>query len=555
MKKTIQEESNMKREVMAEKGKTPLDYLKEEEKKKYRACIIDGKIRELTYVFSLDKREEITYLDLCDSEATRIYSNSIRFLLSIAAKRVNPKIEIRFFYNISRSLFAKVISPSSFRVTMKFVQALDKERKHLISLDVPFIRQKVTQPSALETYRQEKKMDKIQIRKYRSEDYVHICQTTIEGTTYSDYLYGYLVPSSGYLSKFALQIYQPGILIRVPRAECNGELPPFSDESRFATSLASSYAWSSKNNLDTVYKVNKFIKDYGSRELINLSEARINNRLAELGSRIVGREEKIRLICIAGPSSSGKTSFSNRLQFELMAKTLRPVRISRDNFYIPRGELKPGTDIESIDALDLPFFNSVRNKLIQGEEVTLPVYDFKEGKRKDGKKISVGPNQPIIIEGIHALNPLSTASIPEFQKFRIYIAPQPQVNIDNHTPLSRSDLRLLRRIARDSRTRGSSALETIKRWPNVRQGEFKYIYPSQQNADFVFDSYRPYEPAALRNLVIPELEKVPADCLEHLTASRLKARVKYFIPINLDDIPCNSLRREFVGGTSFKDAR
>ena len=534
---------------------TPLDYLPEEEKKKYRVCIIDKKVRELTYKFQQDEKKEIEYLDLSNSEATRIYSNSIRFLLAIACKRVNPKIEIRFFYNISRSLFAKVVSPAAFHVTPRFITALDEERKKLVDRDIPFVRYKVTKPHALEYYKKEKKRDKVRIRKYRREDYAHVCQRTIGDQTYTDYLYGYLVPSSGYLKKFAIQSYAPGILIRIPRSECGGEIPPFSDESRFASSLQTSYIWASKNNLDTVYKINKFIEDYGARELINLSEARINNRLSDLGSRIVNREEKIRRICIAGPSSSGKTSFSNRLLFELMARSLRPVRISMDNFYIPRSELKPGTDIESIDALDLPFFNSVRNQLIHGEEVTLPVFDFKEGKRKTGKKIQLDEDQPIIIEGIHALNPLSTSSIPEYQKFRIYIAPQPQVNIDNHTPLSRTDLRLLRRIARDARTRGSSAEETIRMWPNVRNGEFCYIYPSQQNADYVFDSYRPYEPSALRNIVIPQLDKVPVDSPEHLTASRLKARVKYFLPMPLEDIPCNSLRREFVGGTSFKDAR
>jgi uridine kinase len=193
--------------------------------------------------------------------------------------------------------------------------------------------------------------------------------------------------------------------------------------------------------------------------------------------------------------------------------------------------------------------------LIQGEAVALPVYDFKNGIRSFGKPIQVEENQPIIIEGIHALNPKLTPSIPEAQKYKIYIAPQPQVNIDNHTPVSMTDMRLLRRIARDSRTRGSDATETINMWPNVRSGEFKYIYPTQENADFVFDSFFPYEPCALRNIVLPLLDKVRPDQKEYLTASRLKQMVKYFLPIPTNNIPCNSLMREFVGGSSFKDAR
>ncbi len=195
------------------------------------------------------------------------------------------------------------------------------------------------------------------------------------------------------------------------------------------------------------------------------------------------------------------------------------------------------------------------SKLIQGDAVPLPNYDFKEGIRTFSKPILVEDNQPIIIEGIHALNSKLTPSISEAQKYKIYIAPQPQVNIDNHTPLSMTDMRLLRRIARDSRTRGSDASDTISMWPNVRNGEFKYIYPTEENADFVFDSFFPYEPCALRNIVLPLLDKVQPTQQEYLTASRLKQMVKYFLPIPSNNIPCNSLMREFVGGSSFKDAR
>jgi uridine kinase len=238
-----------------------------------------------------------------------------------------------------------------------------------------------------------------------------------------------------------------------------------------------------------------------------------------------------------------------------MSRGLRPIRISLDNFYTPRDRMKPDTDIESIEALDVDYFNDVMIKLISGDVVTLPVYDFKNGTRTDGHKLQLGEDQPIIIEGIHALNPQMTSGIPELQKYKIYIAPQPQLNIDYHTPLSMTDIRLLRRIARDSRTRGTSAKNTIKMWPNVRHGEFEYIYPTQENADFVFDSFVPYELSALRNIVLPELEKVKPTDEEFLTAVRLKQMVRYFLPVQIDDIPCNSLMREFVGGSSFKDAR
>lgn len=536
------------------KGTSILSLLNEKDKKNYYCCKIDGRIRELDYVVDHDGAYDIEFLSLESPDSTRIYATSMRYLIAMAVKEINPKLDIRFFYNISRSIFAKVIYPSNFKVTSSFVSKVENKMKEIIASDIPFVRVKLSKEEALAKYRKEHLNDKINVLKYRSENYVHLYQCNHGNSHYSDYLYGMMVPSSGYLSHFTLRYYAPGFLVQVPRSECNGEIPPFSDEMKFATSLASTYEWAETNKLSTAYETNRFIKTYDAMSLINLCEARINNMLSDLGKEIV-QDSHIRLICVAGPSSSGKTSFANRLLFELMSRGLRPIRISIDNFYIPKRELPKGTDIESIEALDLPYFNNFISKLIQGEEVENPIYDFKTGNRTFGKSIHVDENQPIIIEGIHALNAKMTEEIPDFQKYKIYIAPQPQVNIDNHTPISMTDMRLLRRIARDSRTRGSDARETISMWPNVRNGEFNYIYPTQENADFVFDSYYPYEPCVLKNIVLPQLDKITPDMEEFLTAQRLKNMIKYFLPIDSDDIPCNSLMREFVGGSSFKDAR
>ncbi len=536
------------------KGTSVLSLLNEKEKKNYYCCKIQGRIRELNYVFDHDGTYDIEFLNLENPDSTRIYTTSMRYLISLAVKEINPRLEIRFFYNISRSIFAKVIYPTGFKMTSSFVSKVEEKMKEIINSDIPFTRVKLTKEEAMKRYREEHLTDKINVLKYRSENYVHVYQTKHNDVSYFDYLYGMMLPSSGYLSHFTLRYYAPGFLVQVPRSECHGEIPPFSDEMKFASSLASTYEWAEKNKLSTAYETNRFIKTYDAMSLINLCEARINNMLSDLGKEIV-QDSHIRLICVAGPSSSGKTSFANRLLFELMSRGLRPIRISIDNFYIPKKELPEGTDIESIEALDLPYFNDFISRLIQGEEVENPIYDFKTGNRTFGKAIHVDDNQPIIIEGIHALNNKMTEDIPDFQKYKIYIAPQPQVNIDNHTPISMTDMRLLRRIARDARTRGSDARETISMWPNVRNGEFNYIYPTQENADFVFDSYYPYEPCVLKNIVLPQLDKITPDMEEFLTAQRLKNMIKYFLPIDADDIPCNSLMREFVGGSSFKDAR
>ena len=536
------------------KGTSVLSLLDEKEKKNYFCCKIQGRIRELNYVFDHDGSYDIEFLNLENPDSTRIYTTSMRYLISLAVKEINPRLEIRFFYNISRSIFAKVIYPTGFKMTSSFVSKVEEKMKEIIDSDIPFTRVKLTKEEAMKRYREEHLTDKLNVLRYRSESYVHVYQSKHNNVSYFDYLYGMMVPSSGYLSHFTLRYYAPGFLVQVPRSECLGEIPPFSDEMKFATSLASTYEWAEKNKLSTAYETNRFIKTYDAMSLINLCEARINNMLSDLGKEIV-QDDHIRLICVAGPSSSGKTSFANRLLFELMSRGLRPIRISIDNFYIPKKELPEGTDIESIEALDLPYFNDFISKLIQGEEVENPIYDFKTGNRTFSKAIHVDDNQPIIIEGIHALNNKMTAEIPDFQKYKIYIAPQPQVNIDNHTPISMTDMRLLRRIARDARTRGSDARETIGMWPNVRNGEFNYIYPTQENADFVFDSYYPYEPCVLKEIVLPQLDKITPDMEEFLTAQRLKNMIKYFLPISADDIPCNSLMREFVGGSSFKDAR
>ncbi|MDD6241130.1 MAG: hypothetical protein PUA93_06085 [Eubacteriales bacterium] len=542
--------------IQVKKGNSLLFLLKEEDRKKYICAKVDGRLKELSFTFDSDTEiHSLSFLTLEDPDAARIYSTSLTYLIAMAFHELYPKAQLRFFYNISRSMFAKVVDNRSFRMKPETVSALGKRMQELVKEDIPFERVRVSKEEALAKYREMNEPDKAKVLRYRNENYVHLYSCKDEKGTYYDYLYGYLVPSTGYLKDFVLRYYAPGFLIQVPRAECEGKIPPFEDETKFATSLQSTFLWAEKNRLDTVSNINAFIKNYGAMALINVSEARFNNQLAELGRDIVSCQDPIRLVCIAGPSSSGKTSFANRLMYELMSLGLRPLRLSMDDFYIPRSDLPEGTDIESVDALDLPLFNTTMTKLINGEEAPLPVFDFKTKTRSFLKPISLSEDQIIIIEGIHALNARTTEGIPDYQKYKIYIAPQPQVNIDNHTPISMSDMRLLRRIARDSRTRGSSADETISMWPSVRAGEFKYIYPTQENADFVFDSFFPYELSALRNILLPQLDKIKPEDDNYIFANRLRSMVKYFLPIPLVDIPCNSLIREFVGGSSFKDAR
>lgn len=548
--------NSMKLDTILQPGTKFSSLLKPEEAEKYFGVFINGRVYDIEDSFDSSFQGRVQFLSIEDSQGAKCYEASLRYLIAMAVNLINPKLDVRFFYNISRSIFCKIfLGKNRYKVTPKFVSQVEALMKKIVEADLPLTRIRVSKEEALRRYKAYHLQDKIKILDYRTEDFVHLYRCEYQDKEYFDYLYAPLVSSTGILKKFSIRFYDPGFILQYPRSEFKGEIPEFKDESKFAFTLASSFKWAEINELDKISSINNFVKEYGELALINLCEARINNLLADLGEKIDNSPEKIRLICVAGPSSSGKTSFANRLLYELMSRGLRPIRISMDDFYIPRGELPKGADLESLEAIDVKLFNDDMMKLVAGEAVSLPHYDFKEAKRKFLKPIRVDENQPIIIEGIHALNSRLFPGIPQTAKFRVYIAPQPQVNIDNHTPVSMTDMRLLRRIARDARTRGSDAAETIRMWPNVRNGEFKYIYPTQENADFVFDSFCPYEPCAIRNIVLPQLKKIKVTDREYPVAQRLTSFIKYFLPINIADIPCNSLIREFVGGTCFKDAR
>ena len=327
---------------------------------------------------------------------------------------------------------------------------------------------------------------------------------------------------------------------------------------RYSHSLREAQDWAHKMNTNSVAGINDYIENGQAVELINMSEARHNDMLAELGKNIADNPD-IRLIAIAGPSSSGKTTFANRLRIELMSRGLRPVRISIDDYYLNDDETpldedgKP--DLESVDALDLALFNKNMLDLIEGKEVTLPRFDFKGRGRMVGRTLKVASDQPIIIEGIHALNEVMTSSIPAKNKFKIFISPQAQMNIDYDNPVSLTDLRLLRRLVRDYAYRNSSAEETIAMWPSVRKGEFKWIYATEEDADFVFNSFLPYELPVMRKVAIPLLRAIPYESEHFTVAERLLRLLKYFVDMDDEWIPNNSLIREFIGGSCFEEVK
>jgi uridine kinase len=530
-------------------GTTPLTLLPDEDKKKYYVCLVNGRVRELTY--PLTKNATLEFLDLTSSEAGKVYEASLRYVIALAFYNCYPKAKIRLSYNVSRSMFCESVS-DDFIIDLKVVNTIKQEVARIIAEDIPFERTTVSKQEAATIYEKYGMLDKLDILSYRPDKDVHLSKCG----NYLNYMHSYTVPSTGYLKDYALHLYSPGIIIQYPRYELGGIIPKFEDAPVYGKTINQAYNWAKLTDCQTIYDINEHVQE-NPVDFIQTCETKHNNMLAEIGEKIAKERNNIRLIAIAGPSSSGKTTFSNRLRIELLSKGIRPVMISMDDYYIDRDKIPLNEDgeldLEDINTLDIELFNEHMYALINGEEVEIPRFDFKLAKRVKGHKLKISADQPIIIEGIHALNEQMSSLIPKHQKFKIFISPQIQINMDNHTPMSTTDLRLIRRIVRDNQFRNSPAKQTMSMWSSVRRGEFKWIYPNQEGADYVYNSELTYELCVLKKYAIPLLKEIGVDDEYYITANRLLKYLKYFTEIEEFAIPCNSLLREFIGGSCFYD--
>lgn len=526
-----------------------LDVARELGLKNILAATVNGRLRELSYIETKDASVE--FLGYDHPDAIRMYESTLRYVVAMAIKRLLPSAKLRFNYSISRSILA-VLDQYDGPTNAAVVKAIKDEVNRIITSNYTITRKRVSIGEATKLYTDLNMPDKVAILEYREEDYVNLY--ACDG--YINYMFGYMLPETGLLSAFEMFPYHPGFIIQYPRAELNGQIPKFVDEPTFGQALKEAAKWGKIIQGNSIAKINDYAKDYASAvDFVNMCETKHNHQLNELGNLIQNNIENIRLIGIAGPSSSGKTTFSNRLRVELMSRGLKPVMISIDDYYLgkhlaPKNE-DGSPDLEHIDALDVELFNHDMLALIQGQSVTLPKFNFKTGKREQGKTIHLEEDTPIMIEGIHALNEKLTRSIPKHQKFQIYIAPQTQLHIDDHNPISITELRLLRRIVRDQKYRNASAIDTMNMWPSVRRGEFQWIYPFQKEANYVFNSELSYELAVLKKHAVAQLQAIPRDNKHFITANRLLKFLKYFNNIDDDIVPCNSLLREFIGGSSF----
>lgn len=518
--------------------------------KRFVAAKVNNRLRELSYELGFDC--EVKLLDLKDSDAVKVYETSLRYLIAMAFHNVYPEYKVKICYGISRSLLVAVVSPKV-KMDSAMLAAVIAEMRRLVAADLPFTRMTMSKSEAYDMFVANGDLDKATTLQYRPEKICHFHKCG----DYINYMYGYVVPSTGYLKRFRMFTYDGNFICQYPRYEMNGEIPEFKDEPTFSKVLNRAYKWAKICNADLISGINAHVSEDTEIDFINMNETLHNDMLHDLGNQILSDIENIKLICIAGPSSSGKTTFSNRLRIELMARGITPLRISLDMYYKNREDIPydehGAQDFEDINALDIDLFNEQIQALIAGEMVELPVYQFGDGRAEHGIPTQISPDTPIIIEGIHALNDRLSYSIPKYQKFKIFIAPQFQMNLDMHNPISYTDIRLLRRIVRDKKYRGASAERTLEMWHSVRRGEFKWIYPFQEGCNYVYNSALTYELCVLKKYALPALKEVPSDSPYYITANRLIKFLKYFKDMDDKWVPCNSLLREFIGGSCFAE--
>ncbi len=512
--------------------------------------IVNSELRELTYPVTMDAK--VQPVDIVSADGARIYRRSVTFLLEAAFEDTFPNVKLTVDHSVSSGGFYCEVTEHD-PLTTAELETLETRMRELVKQDLPFERQQVTLDYAMEYFQKKEQTDKIRLLKYRTKPWLILYKLG----DHQDYHHGYMVPSTRYLRWFDLKRLGQGFVLRFPRRSRPDELPPLPESPALVRSFRQYGEWLDRMGIPDVGALDDAIRDNKIHEVILISEALHEQKIGEIASQIIKKQGQVRVILIAGPSSSGKTTFSKRLSIQLLAQGADPYPVELDNFFVnredtPRDEFGE-FDFESIDAVNTDLLNSCLGDLIAGKEVRLPRYNFPLGISEPGDTIRLNKNQIIILEGIHGLNPRLLEGFPGEQTHKLYVSCLTQLNLDRYNRISTTDTRLIRRIVRDSRERGYTASQTIKRWDSVRRGERKYIFPYQENSNEIFNSAMAYELSALRPLAEPVLRQVPYGTPEYIEAKRLLSLLEWFLPLNVDLIPDNSLLREFIGGSILKD--
>lgn len=511
---------------------------------------VNNQTEDLTYRCWMPK--DVEFVDITNPSGMRTYVRSLSFILSKAMYDVYPKATFRLEHSIAKGYFCTIKNGKP--LDEEVLERIRNRMDEIIAADLPFHYHSCQTKEACAVFRERGMDDRANL--VESCGQLYTSYYDLDG--FVNYFYGSLVPSTGYITSYGLELYQDGAVLRVPDPKHPEHLYPFVKQDKMYKVYKEYLQLQDALGMNNVGDLNIALQNGHAKDIVLVSEAMQEKQIAKIAEDIARRyrEDGLRVVLIAGPSSSGKTTTCKRLQVQLATNKLRPVGISLDDYFVNREDTPRDEsgeyDYESLYALDLPYFNNDLKRLISGEEIELPTYDFATGHRVyRGNKLKLESNSVIVMEGIHGLNPILTEVIDEKMKYRIYVSALTSISLDNHNRIPTTDNRLLRRIIRDHQFRGSSAEDTILRWPSVRRGEDKWIFPYQENADAMFNSAMIYELAALRSSAEALLANVPESSPAHVDAYRLLRFLHYFKTMSKDDLPRTSLLREFVGGGVF----
>ncbi len=509
---------------------------------------VNNKVQGMHYRLYNDK--DVEFLDMRSGSGSRTYTRTLFFICCKAINDLYGNVEVRIDIPVSKGYYVHVKLGRD--ITADDVARIRCRMQEIIDADTPIRRRMVTAEEAIRLFSEKGDMSKVKLLKGQGKLYTVYYQID----DFIDYFYGALLTSTSEVYLFDLVAYSDGMLLRVPSREDPGQLCPMPRQQKMFDVFKDHHEWQNIIGLRTVGDLNDAVDKGFATDIINVNEALQEKKIARIADQIAARHD-VKLVLLAGPSSSGKTTTCKRLSIQLLTCGLKPLQISLDDYFIDRDKTPLDAngeyDYESIHALNIALINEQFNALFKGEEIELPRYNFQAGKsEKSGKRLKLGPNDIVVVEGIHALNPELTAQIPEQQKFRVYVSALTTILLDEHNYIPTTDNRLLRRIIRDYKYRGVSAQESIHRWPSVRAGEERWIFPYQENADAMFNSAMLYELAVIKQQAEPLLEQVPENCEEYAEAHRLLKFLRYFHAISYRQLAPTSLLREFLGGSSFK---
>ena len=496
--------------------------------------------------FRVYNHKDVEFVDITSDDGFRLYVRSLTFVFMKAMNDLFPGRVVRFENPISKGYYCRMDT----ELSVEQVNAVRARMQEIIAEDIPFHRVDCHTSEAIEVFERLGRIDKVRLLK----TYKYLYTNYYKLGDYIDHYYEGLLPSTGYIKLFEIEKFAEGVLLRVPDQDCPTTLEDKVPQEKLQERFEERLHWHKVMGVETIGDFNLAMNTGYEVLLVNVAEALQEKRFSEMADEI--KRRGARVVLIAGPSSSGKTTSSKRLSVHLMACGLKPYAISLDDFFVDRVHTprKPDGDydFESIHSIDLPYFNESLTKILAGEEVELPYYNFVTGKREyKGNKIKLLPQMVLVIEGTHGLNPMLTRQVPDEEKFRIYVSALTSMKLDYHNYISTSDTRLLRRMVRDAKFRGYSAVETISRWPSVREGEEEWIFPYQENADVMFNSSLFYELAAFKTQAEPMLRAVPQSCKEYSVARRLLRFLDYIVPLQENLLPPTSVIREFLGGSTF----